>query len=284
MATIRRRGRSWHVQVRRLGLPALTRSFQRRSDAELWARQREGEIDRGDLPVNTRALRAHTLRSLLERYAETVTPKKRGAAQERYKLRVVLQHSISELSLDRLTPSEVAKYRDDRLEQVVGDTVRRELALIQHCLEPARREWGICLMVNPVRQIKLPTIGRSRERRATAGELAQLMAACAGARCYWLAPMIQMAVETGMRRSELLSIRWTEVDLGSRTIYVANSKNGHPRTIPLSSVAVEALGQVPRTGERVFPVTGNAFRLAWERLRKRAASLAFAFTTSGTKP
>jgi len=62
MATIRRRGRSWHVQVRRQRLPALTRSFSRRSDAELWARQRETEIDRGNLPVNPRELRSHTLR------------------------------------------------------------------------------------------------------------------------------------------------------------------------------------------------------------------------------
>jgi hypothetical protein len=78
-----------HVQVQRKGLSALTRAFQHRSDAQLWARQREAEIDRGDLPVNTRTLRAHTLRGLLERYAEAITPLKRGADRVRHKLRVV---------------------------------------------------------------------------------------------------------------------------------------------------------------------------------------------------
>jgi integrase len=207
---------------------------------------------------------------LLERYAETVTPKKRGAAQEHYKLRVIFNHPVADLSLDRLTAVEIAKYRDDRLAQVAGDTVRRELALVQHCLELARREWGLGLLLNPVRQIKLPTMGRARERRATPGELSQLMQACDGTRRYWLPAMIRLAIETGMRRGELLSLRWTDVDLRSRTAYVGNPKNGHPRTVPLSSGAVQALTQVPRAGDRLFPVTANAFRLAWERLKRRA--------------
>jgi hypothetical protein len=52
-----------------------TRSFQRRSHAELWMRQREAQIDRCDLPLTPRA---HTLRGLLERYVETATPKNCG--------------------------------------------------------------------------------------------------------------------------------------------------------------------------------------------------------------
>src|SRR5258708_7165278 len=212
MASIRKRGRSWHAQVRRQGLPAVTRSFSRRSDAELWARQRETEIDRGDLPVNSRELRSHTLRQLLERYRDTVTPLKRGADQERYKLRVLLADPMADLSLDRLKAGEIAKYRDDRLVVVKGDTVRRELALVRHCLELARREWGIPVVVNPVRQIKLPPVGLSRERRATVEELSKLAAACGHTRTPWVRTMIQMAIETGMRRSELLSITWANVD------------------------------------------------------------------------
>jgi integrase len=247
MAAIRRRGRSWHVQVRRLGLPALTRTFQRRSDAELWARQREAEIDRGDLPANTRTLRAQTLRGLLERYAATVTPQKRGADRERYKIRVILAHPIANLSLDRLTPTEIVRYRDDRLRLVKSDTVRRELAIVQHCLELARREWGIALIANPVRRIKLPPPGRSRERRASPAELAQLLEAGDRTRCYWLPAVILMALETRMRRSELLSMEWANVDEGSRTVYLATTKNGHPRTIPLSAAALGAIQRMPKT-------------------------------------
>jgi integrase len=270
MAAIRRRGRSWHVQIRRSGLPALTRTFQRRSDAELWARQREAEIDRGDLPANTRTLRGQTLRRLLERYAATVTPHKRGADREHYKLRVILAHPIVDLSLDRLTAREIARYRDDRLAVVKTDTVRRELALVQHCLELARKEWGIGPSLNPVRQIKLPPPGGSRARRASPTELASLLGATSRTRCYWLPAMILMAVETGMRRGELLSIEWANVDERSRTVSLATTKNGHPRTVPLSGAALAAIQQMPRNEHKVFPVTANAFRLAWERLRRRA--------------
>ena len=89
MASIRRREATWQVQVRRQGLRPLVRTFRLKADAELWARQREAEIDRGDLPTDHRTLRSLTLSSLLGRYRDTVTPKKRGAAQEHYKLRIL---------------------------------------------------------------------------------------------------------------------------------------------------------------------------------------------------
>src|SRR5262245_18551609 len=145
MATIRRRGTAWQVQVRRQGHAPLSRTFRLKSDAELWARQKEGHLDRGELPVDTRVLRCHTLADLLERYAATIVPRKRSADRERYMLRVILRHPLARLSLDQLAPAEVAKYRDDRLALVTGDTVRRELAIVRHCLEVARNEWGFVL-------------------------------------------------------------------------------------------------------------------------------------------
>jgi integrase len=206
---------------------------------------------------------------LLKRYAATITPRKRGADREHYKLRVILAHPIVDLSLDRLTASEIARYRDDRLTVVKPDTVRRELALVQHCLELARKEWGVGLLLNPVQQIRLPPPGRSRTRRASPAEIASLLGACRPTRCYWLSAMILMAIETGMRRSELLSMKWADVDQKSRTVYLAITKNGHPRTVPLSGAALGAIQQMPRNDDKVFPITANAFRLAWERLRRR---------------
>ena len=122
----------------------LVRTFRLKADAELWARQREAEIDRGELPVDHRAFARSRFRAS-KRYRDTVTPRKRGAAQERYKLRILLAHAIAKLSLERLTPAEIAAYRDQRLSVVCGGTVRRELAVLQHCLEVARSEWGIKL-------------------------------------------------------------------------------------------------------------------------------------------
>jgi integrase len=270
MATIRRRGTTWQVQIRRHGHAQLSRTFRLKSDAELWAREKEAQLDRSELPVDTRVLRSHTLADLLERYAATIVPRKRSADRERYMLRVVLRHPMARLSLYRLTPVEVARYRDDRLLVVSGATVRRELAIVRHCLEVARSEWGFVLPINPVRQVKLPRPSNPRERRATAGELKRLLAACEGTSSRWLYAVIELAVETGMRRSELLAMRWADVDMVGRTVLLRNTKNSLPRSVPLSPRALEILQGTRRVGDTVFVVSANAVRLAWERLKRRA--------------
>lgn len=77
MATIRKRKEKWQVQVRRKDSGAVSRSFHVRKDAEAWARHMETRADRGDLPARPDALRGLTLGELVERYRDTVTPRKR---------------------------------------------------------------------------------------------------------------------------------------------------------------------------------------------------------------
>ena len=270
MASIRRRKSKWQAQVRRLGHPPLTRTFHLRADAELWSRQTEAQLDRGGLPMDSRSLRSHTLADLLERYANEVVPQKRGANREVYMLRVILRHAITRSPLHRLTAVDVAKYRDHRLSVVKADTVRRELAIVGHCLEVARNEWGFALPSNPVRQVKLPRAGNPRERRVNPAELERLLAACETSRSRWLPAVIQLAIETGMRRSELLGMHWDDVDFDTRTVLLRNTKNGMPRTAPLSTRALNVMKETPRCGDTVFVVSANALRLAWDRLRRRA--------------
>lgn len=81
---------------------------------------------------------------------------------------------------------------------------------------------------------------------------------------------LTLALETGMRRGELLSMRWRDLDLQRCTVMLPQTKNGHARTVPLSPAAVETMRALPRTGDRVLPISDNAVRLAWERLRARA--------------
>jgi integrase len=264
------------VQIRRQG-HQVSRTFRLRTDAELWARQLEAELDRGGLPTDSRRLRAHNLADLLRRYEAEVVPRKRGADREVYMLRVILRHPVARLSLRRLTTTEIAKYRDHRLSLVKGDTVRRELAIVRHCIEVARRESGFVLPSNPVQQVKMPRAGNPRERRAYQGELEKLLTACEGSRSRWLPAVIQLAVETAMRRSELLAMRWDDVDLEASTVLLRNTKNGHPRTVPLSPRALNVIRDMPHCGPTVFTISANALRLAWERLRRRAGVLELRF-------
>jgi integrase len=252
------------VQIRRQGHQP-SRTFRLRTDAKLWARQVEAELDRGGLPTDSRKLRSHSLADLLKRYEAEVVPRKRSADREVYMLRVILRHPVAQVSLHLLTTTEIAKYRDHRLALVKGDTVRRELAIVRHCIEVARNEWGFVLPSNPVQQVKMPRAGNPRERRVETS------------RCRWLPAVIQLAVETGMRRSELLAMRWDDLDLEARTVVLRNTKNGFPRTVPLSTRALNVINDTPRCGPTVFIVSANALRLAWERLRRRAGVLELRF-------
>jgi integrase len=270
MATIRKRGSSWQAQVRRQDSQPLSKSFSTKAEAALWARDVERSIDRAEFPANPRELQSVKLVDLISRYETEITAKKRGASQERYKLRVIRAHAISNLPLSKLSPSAICGFRDDRLRQVRAGTVRRELALLQHCLEVSRREWGTPMRANPVQSIALPGPSRARDKRLEDGDGAKLQAAIGSAHAWYLRPLIELAIETGMRRGELLSLLWVDVSLEKRIAHLPNTKNGHPRTVPLTSKAVAALRNLPQTDSRVFPVNGNAVRLAWDRLRKRA--------------
>ncbi|WP_188262862.1 integrase [Azospirillum tabaci] len=270
MASFRKRGTKWQVQVRREGHPPISRTFIKKADAEAWARQIEAGIERSDLPIDTTMLRTTTLADLLIRYRDTVTVEKRGKRDETYRINKMLGHAICGLPLVKLTPASMARYRDARLEEVQPETVRRELTILRHALEVARREWGIPLTGNAVAEVKKPAPAHARNRRLNSDELERLLAACR--RSKLLAPIVQFAVETGMRRGEIIAMRWRDADLDRRILNIPHTKNGHARTIPLSSAAIGILNSIQRNDERVFPISANALNLAWQRLRKRAGT------------
>lgn len=274
MATIRKRGSRWQVQVRRIGHPPLSKSFLQRSDAETWGRLKEVEIERGELPIDRKLLRSLTLGDLMRRYCEEITPTKRGAVVERIRINSLLARPIARLTLDRLTPRAFAEHRDERLGEVSGPTVRRELAIIQHCLEVARVEWGTPMTTNPMALVAKPRPGLGRCRRLTEVEANGLARSLAATRNPIVKEVFLFGLATGMRRGEILGLRWEHVNLAKRTAYLSETKNGTPRDVPLSSSAMEVLTRRQQVfssqDDLVFPISPNAFRLAWERLKRRA--------------
>lgn len=188
--------------------------------------------------------------------------------------------AIAHRTLAKLTSSDVATYRDERLRTVAPATIVRELNTISHAIEIATREWGLWLPRNPVKLVRRPPVPRGRTRRFKAGEEESLLAACDRGRTPLLKPLIIIAIETGMRRGELLDLRWEHVDLKICVAHLPLTKNGDSRDVPLSRHAVatlQMLRAVELKHERVFPMTGNAVRLAFEHLRVRAGMSDFHF-------
>jgi integrase len=181
---------------------------------------------------------------------------------------------MSHRTLAKLTSADVATYRDERLKSVAPATVVRELNTVSHAIEIASREWGLWLPRNPVKLVRRPPVPRGRTRRLKEGEEQRLLSACDRGRTALMKPLIILAIETAMRRGEMLDLQWQYVDLVRCVAHLPLTKNGDSRDIPLSRRATgvlrELLADDDRDPDRVFPVTGNSVRLAFEHLRVRA--------------
>lgn len=283
MAGVRKRGNKYQARVRVKGQQPVEKSFAIRVDAEAWAKLTEAEIIRGVYIRRTDAERM-TLAEALVKYQTEVSPGKRGEEQEKHRIRVWKDDLLAKKSLASLRGADFAKWRDGRLKDVKPATVRHDLEVISNLFNVARREWGMEGLVNPIEGIRLPSPQNARSRVFYPGEEAMLMTALeppmrkasgqwgTGTGNALIKPFVLMALETAMRRGELLALRWENVRLKDRVAYLPMTKNGQSRTVPLSTKALELLGTLTRKlyGEVFEGLTANAVKLGYIRAVKRA--------------
>lgn len=287
MSSIRKRGTKFQVQVRRKGQNPVTRSFHHRRDAEQWAREMEIEADRGSLKTNLRVLDQVTLGELVRRYRDTICPRKKGCEIETIVLNAFLRQPMCSKRVSELRTEDFARYRDHRLQKLKPASLKRQIDPLRHMFEVARDEWGLPIIENPLARLKFPTINNRRERRLKDGEEEPLLEAARECRNPNVLPIIQIALETAMRRGEILAMRWDHFDFKRRSLLIPKAKNGYSRTIPLTPKAYELMQSFRREEkgrELIFPMSANALRLSWERLKKGLGLRSFTSTTLGTKP
>lgn len=277
MATIDKRDDyQWRVQIRRKGWPRQSQTFETRRDAEAWARQIESEMDRGVF-VDRSEADSTSLREALERYLKEVTPLKKGAEQEKYVIKKLIGLKLSLRPLSAVRSTDIANLRDELMKTLSASTTHKHLAVISNLYSVSSKDWGMPLP-NPVLGIRKPKIDNSRDRRLTTNEEKYLLDALenpgvsAGRRAnHWMAPLVRVALATGMRQGELLKMRWSDVDLTQRFVLLRDTKNGDDRAVPLSTYAASILERLPRsTSGRVFPTTQSAVKQSWARAILRA--------------
>ena len=246
MATIRRRGKTYHVQIRKVGYPPVTKSFSSITVARKWTKATEADMERRlSVSVPSRL----TVGDLLERYESEVIPTHKGSRREIYKSRT-LRKNFSKIRLCDLSPSDVCQYRDIRLKTISPATLRRELAVLSSAINHASKEWGIFVSTNPVTAISVPRTANARSRRLEADEQNRLLSASNGE----LRRIIIIALETGMRRGEILQIRRSHIDFNLQTLLIPRTKTDTPRTIPLSSMAVVSLKEQISISGNITPI------------------------------
>ncbi|MHA6903339.1 tyrosine-type recombinase/integrase (plasmid) [Ralstonia syzygii subsp. celebesensis] len=274
---------TFQARVRRKGFPALSKNFPTEAAAKRWVREREAELELGISSAVPQDTKTYTLSELIDRYIKEVTPHKKGHAVEETRLRALQRTDLAKLTLPELDRTHFKVYKDARLRVVAGSTVNRELNTLSHIIDVARKEWGISAGDNPVKDVSRPKNPPPRDRRLSPKEQVALFAAIADTRGGYLRHIVELALETGMRQSELVGLEWERVSLPKRTIrlMVGRTKNGHGRAVPLSRRAIEILESLaPEGGRRgdVFPgVTTEAVKRAFIRSCQRAGLEDFHF-------
>jgi len=147
-----------------------------------------------------------------------------------------------------ITKRTVAEYIDKRAEVVKPGTVAKEMSVLKHCLRLAV-EWGE-LNQNPAAGARLPQLPQGKTRYLTPGELKAALETAPD----WLRAPMAFAACTGMRRGEMLSLRWMDVDLSKRRLYLRETKNGALRVLPIPEFALTVLRSLPegKTSDTVF--------------------------------
>ncbi|MEJ2697522.1 MAG: site-specific integrase [Candidatus Sulfobium sp.] len=174
------------------------------------------------------------------------------------------------LTLAEITTERLSDYHRDRLKVVKPATVYQELSLMRRMFNVARREWK-WVRDNPVSDISFSVGNKNaRERWLTIEEEKRLLD-CAG-NPVWLRPVLVFALHTGMRRGEILNLKWTDVDFNRRLVRILKSKNGEKRSIPMSRTVYELLRNqnVRDISGRVFPVSARCLRQGYEKAISKA--------------
>jgi len=302
MATIREKGASaWQVQIRRKGWPKQSATFKTKRTAQAWARKIESNMDQGVF-VDQTAARQTTLADLIKIYMENVTEKRvnrESCISETLRLKKFLrvEARLCSHAIINLQPEHFEEYRDRRLKEPVNrskkssrnnitiqpGTVKRELNLLKRVIDYRKRKLGLTYNPMNAEDVKRPAVNDERDIRLSLAERERLIAECKKSKNPLLFPVVTMGFETGARRSSLLKLKWTDVDLFRRTALLRGVKNSRSPenilniTIGLTPYAVEILQSLPHTAEHIFPLSPNALRLAFNRARERANVTHFCF-------
>ena len=294
MATIQKRvsadgSTTYRVQIRLKGFAPETASFERKTDASKWAGDTESNMRAGR---HFGASKRHTFKDLAREYEP----------QAKDKVKLAYWVSVfGDNSLDTITPARISKQRDKLLSEdthnyttpATGDpfkdagrikskrtgaTVNRYLASLSSCLNYGVKtlQW---IERNPCEKIEKPKESKGRVRFLSDDERIALLRACEPHKDLYLA--VVLALTTGARQSEIMTLRYSQIDFNRKVITLHDTKNGDKRALPLVGSAFTLLQERAKvrslTDDRIFPPTRLAkksdcldLRQPWEKVLKAA--------------
>jgi len=288
----------YRAKVRMKGHRPVSKTFPRKTEAQEWAKDIEQRIRRGEVYT---AAESRTLAELIERYVAQEVPKKPGSHKDiRRHLHWWRQH-YGHLLLKDVTPAVLAEARDALLQEASRQgperqarnrsatksaaTVTRYMASLSHAFTIAATEWE-WMTTNPMSKVRKPQVQNARVRFLDDAERERLLRACRDSPCPYLYPVVVIALSTGARYSEVMHLRWKDIDLERGIARLEHTKNRDRRALPLTHHALEVVRELHDQHKRtdtdlLFPrADGQApieLRKHWYRALKEAGIEDFRF-------
>ena len=242
---------SYRVQIRLKDHPPQNATFARKTDAKLWVQQTETAIREGWHLAVSEAKR-HTLADLVDRRLETLRGEKPDAYPKQRQLLTWWKDQLGARPLPNITPVLIAEQRDALLAENLGTaaepryrspaTANRYLAALSKACTVAMREWH-WLQENPVTRVRKERESPGRVRYLSSGEKDALLVACGNSQVRELTLIVMLALTTGMRRGEILGLRWPDIDLQRGRIVLQKATNQERRAVPIVPQVIPLLGK-----------------------------------------
>lgn len=271
----------YRVQIRLKGHSPQGETFERKTDAKLWAQQTEAAIREGR-HFKTVEAKKHTLGELVDRYIRETLPKKPKSERKQKAQLLWWKQEIGHSLLADVTPALLAEKRDKlglgktRSGNLRAPaTITRYLAALSHALSVASREWA-WIEDSPMRKVSKPLEPRGRVRFLSEQERKSLLDACKKSSVPFLYIAVILSLSVGLRKSELMNLQWSDVDLERGRIVLQETKNGDRRMVPVAGLALQLLRELDRRRRidttLLFPGKTPKkpidLRLGWERALK----------------
>ena len=238
--------KTYRVRIRLKGHPTKTATFKRKTDAKAWAQQEEAKL-RTRRHFTSNEDEKHTLNELIERYKSEELPKLRSDHSKRESHLDWWSSRLGKYFLRDISPALLTECRDKLLsepiirngEPVEGSskspaTVNRYLATLSAAFTCAVKDWA-WMQENPMLKVRKPKEPRGRVRFLSNQEQKDLMTAVQAQEKSepFLYPVVSIALATGARWSEILNLRWENIDFKHNMIRIEETKNDERRSLPI---------------------------------------------------
>ena len=276
LASITPQKNGWRAQVYVAG-ERDSKIFRTQREAKSWAAAREIEMRR---IKETPAGDLHTVRDMLKRYGEEISPQKRGERAEALRIKAFLRDfpALADLTLSQVKTPNLGEWRDTRLKAgVTPASVQRDINWLRNAFNIAREEWH-WMDHKPFEGFRMPAETPPRVRRVTPREV-KLICRALGYRSGH-APVTKsqdvalaflVGLRTAMRAGEILSLGARTLNLTRRVAVVEHKMQyltGRPREVPLSRHAVRLLRPVADR-EKCFTVSSGTLDAIFRKARDK---------------